>query len=193
MSLSTLWEIMEDRGVWPAAVHGVEKSRTWLNNGATTKLFSLPKSSIFALLEKHIYFVYLFFYFTILYWFCHTSTWIHHRCTHVPKKKKNGMTPPQKIKEKKSTYIRPALHHHVLHHHRDGVTGPAGQACTSPPRPGPGQMKLLSDTTQPHAMPEYTCQDLSIQYRECAQGTCGFPVKIRTWYRRQQMLIKLTW
>ena len=23
-------------------------------------------------------------YFTILYWFCHTSTWIHHRCTHVP-------------------------------------------------------------------------------------------------------------
>ena len=102
MSLSTLWEIMEDRGVWPAAVHGVEKSRTWLNNGATTtKLFSLPKSSIFALLEKHIYFVYLFFYFTILYWFCHTSTWIHHRCTHVPKKKKkNGMTPPKKNKRK---------------------------------------------------------------------------------------------
>ena len=23
-------------------------------------------------------------YFTILYWFCHTSTWIHHGCTHVP-------------------------------------------------------------------------------------------------------------
>ena len=27
---------------------------------------------------------YLFFYFTILYWFCHTSTWIHHGCTRVP-------------------------------------------------------------------------------------------------------------
>ena len=26
----------------------------------------------------------LFFYFTILYWFCHTSTWICHRCTCVP-------------------------------------------------------------------------------------------------------------
>ena len=25
-----------------------------------------------------------FFYFTILYWFCHTSTWIHHGCTRVP-------------------------------------------------------------------------------------------------------------
>ena len=24
------------------------------------------------------------FYFTILYWHCHTSTWIHHRCTWVP-------------------------------------------------------------------------------------------------------------
>ena len=23
-------------------------------------------------------------YFRILYWFCHTSTWIHHRCTRVP-------------------------------------------------------------------------------------------------------------
>ena len=26
----------------------------------------------------------LFFYFTILYWFCHTSTCIHHGCTRVP-------------------------------------------------------------------------------------------------------------
>ena len=26
----------------------------------------------------------LFFYFTMLYWVCHTSTWIHHGCTHVP-------------------------------------------------------------------------------------------------------------
>ena len=24
------------------------------------------------------------FYFTILYWFCHTSSWIHHGCTWVP-------------------------------------------------------------------------------------------------------------
>ena len=27
---------------------------------------------------------FFFFYFTILYWFCHTSTWIRHRCRHVP-------------------------------------------------------------------------------------------------------------
>ena len=29
-------------------------------------------------------FFFCFFYFAILYWFCHTSTWIRHRCTHVP-------------------------------------------------------------------------------------------------------------
>ena len=28
MTLSTLQEIVDDRGAWPAAVHGVEKSRT---------------------------------------------------------------------------------------------------------------------------------------------------------------------
>ena len=27
---------------------------------------------------------FFFFYFTILYWFCHTSTWIRHGCTRVP-------------------------------------------------------------------------------------------------------------
>ena len=30
------------------------------------------------------YYYYFFFYFTILYWFCHTSTCIHHGCTRVP-------------------------------------------------------------------------------------------------------------
>ena len=30
------------------------------------------------------FFLFIFFYFTILYWFCHTSTCIHHGCTLVP-------------------------------------------------------------------------------------------------------------
>jgi len=31
-----------------------------------------------------VFFLIFFFYFTILYWFCHTSTCIRHGCTHVP-------------------------------------------------------------------------------------------------------------
>ena len=32
MNLSELQEIMEDRGAWPAAIHGVAKSQTRLGN-----------------------------------------------------------------------------------------------------------------------------------------------------------------
>ena len=34
-------------------------------------------------------------YFTILYWFCHTSTWIHHGCTRVPHPEPPSHLPPQ--------------------------------------------------------------------------------------------------
>ena len=32
MNLSKLWELVIDKDAWSAAVHGLEKSRTWLNN-----------------------------------------------------------------------------------------------------------------------------------------------------------------
>ena len=38
MNLSKFREIVEDRGAWCAAVHGVTKSRTWLSDRTTNKL-----------------------------------------------------------------------------------------------------------------------------------------------------------
>ena len=32
MSLINLWELMMDRGAWPAAIHGITNSQTRLND-----------------------------------------------------------------------------------------------------------------------------------------------------------------
>ena len=42
-------------------------------------------------------FYFFIFYFTILYWFCHTSTWIRHNCTHVPNPEPPFHLPPHTI------------------------------------------------------------------------------------------------
>ena len=44
--------------------------------------------------RQYSHFIYLFIYFTILYWFCHTSTWIRHRCTRVPNPEPPSHLPP---------------------------------------------------------------------------------------------------
>ena len=36
MNLSRLWEMVKDKEAWSAAVYGVKKSRTWLNDWTTT-------------------------------------------------------------------------------------------------------------------------------------------------------------
>ena len=53
---------------------------------AIWSLVPLPFLFFFCILFFYFQFILLLllFYFTILYWFCHTSTWIHHRYTHVP-------------------------------------------------------------------------------------------------------------
>ena len=42
-------------------------------------------------------FIFSLFYFTILYWFCHTLTWIHHRCTCDPKHEPPSHLPSHNI------------------------------------------------------------------------------------------------
>ena len=41
MNLGKLWEIVTDREAWRAAVHGVSKSQTQLNNWTTTNILIL--------------------------------------------------------------------------------------------------------------------------------------------------------
>ena len=58
-----------------------------------TVLFSVPHCFL-----RAAFFSFLtLFYFTILYWFCHTSTWIHHRCTWVPNPEPHSHHPPHII------------------------------------------------------------------------------------------------
>ena len=45
MSLGKLWVIVMNRGAWGAAVHGVEKSCTWLSDWTTTKSHTYKSSS----------------------------------------------------------------------------------------------------------------------------------------------------
>ena len=54
-----------------------------------------------------IYLFILFFNFTILYWFCHISTWIHHRYTRVPHPEPSSLFPPHTIPLGKGLDRRP--------------------------------------------------------------------------------------
>ena len=55
------------------------------------------KEVLFFLIYIYIYFFYFIFNFTILYWFCHISTWICHRYTCVPHPEPSSFLPPHTI------------------------------------------------------------------------------------------------
>ena len=50
-------------------------------------------SFVFLLLKKYLFIYFLFFNFTILYWFCHISTRICHRYTYVPYPEPSSLLP----------------------------------------------------------------------------------------------------
>ena len=70
--------------LWCLAFFMVQLSHPYMTNGKTIALTRQTfVGKVMSLLFIFFSFIYLF-YFTILYWFCHTSTWIHHRCTCAP-------------------------------------------------------------------------------------------------------------
>ena len=52
---------------------------------------------------------FFFFYFTIFYRFCHTSTQIRHRCTHVPNPEPPSHLPPHTISLGHSSATAPSI------------------------------------------------------------------------------------
>ena len=53
MNLSKVWEIVEDRGAWHAAVHGVAKSQTGLSNWTATTMWN-RKSGLIRCLDLRL-------------------------------------------------------------------------------------------------------------------------------------------
>ena len=49
MNLGKLWDMVRDREAWYAAVHGVSKSQTWLDDWTTTKKWDRGSKSLYLL------------------------------------------------------------------------------------------------------------------------------------------------
>ena len=56
-----------------------------------------PTLSLSHRVQKTVLYIILFFNFTILYWFCHISTWIRHRYTRVPHPEPSSLLPPRTL------------------------------------------------------------------------------------------------
>ena len=74
-------------------------SRVFSNTTVQTHQFFSAQLSFFVLI-----FIFTLFYFSILYWFCHTLTWIHRGCTCVPKHEPPSHLPPNNV-----SLLHPAL------------------------------------------------------------------------------------
>ena len=76
---------------------------------------SLYKNKILKVVIFFFFFlIHLVFYFTILYWFCHTLTWICHGCTCVPHPEPPSHLPPHTIPLGHPSAPAPSTLYHAL-------------------------------------------------------------------------------
>ena len=69
-------------------IHSTAHANSWGHNCLVS-----PRPSSGNLVFK-FFLIFTLFYFTILYWFCHTLTWIHHGCIWVPNPEPPSHLPP---------------------------------------------------------------------------------------------------
>ena len=75
-----------------------QKSFHFLTDLISSIFFMKPELAIPTHRDIFLFFFsFTLFHFTILYWFCHTSTWIHHRYTCVPNHESFSHLPPHTI------------------------------------------------------------------------------------------------
>ena len=90
----------------PKSGHILGSTGTWMAESISLSFWWEWKRRV----KKLVYFFYLFiFYFKILYWFCHTSTWIHHRCTRAPHPEPPSHLPPHTIPLSHSSAPAPSI------------------------------------------------------------------------------------
>ena len=61
----------------------------------------------------NFFFNFILFNYTILYWFCHTSTWIRHRYTRVPHPEPHSLLPPHTIPLGCPSAPAPSIQYHA--------------------------------------------------------------------------------
>ena len=84
---------------WATELNWTELKDLWTS--IWVFFFFLVLLDIYLMMELLDYMVipciFFFFYFTILYWFCHILTWIYHGCTCAPKHEPPSHLPPHNI------------------------------------------------------------------------------------------------
>ena len=121
MSLGKLWKLMMNREAWHTAVMGLQRVR---HDSVTDLNWVIRETNIPLELGKILFFVFFFpvclFYFTILYCFCHTLTWICHGCTCAPHPELPSYLPPHPIPLGHPSAPAPStLYHASLHFPND--------------------------------------------------------------------------